>query len=335
LGLGYGAAVHVPAFQAIPGVEIVALGSRDKRKADAQAARLGVKRGATVDEVLNLPLDAVSIALPPAVSGEVAARAIARGLAVLCEKPIAATAQQASDLARQAIRAVTAVGFQFAELDSFKALKQVIEPIRSELLQVHISWRTLSYAQRMRSWSWKTDRDSHGGVLNLYGMHVLYLIEWLFGEVRSVAAVLSDAATRQLAPPNTVSAEDTVWLRLITRDVVVEVDLCSADNQRQCHEWKIDAKSGTYVLGASSRNPLGPLCLTRHPENVIVAEDPPSGSQDVRLWPFGRLASRFIDAIRGHGTLRPDFGDAARVQYLAECALKSAADAGRPIATTS
>lgn len=53
-GLGFGAEVHVPAFRAVPGVEIVAIAGRDRARAEEAAARLHIPCAcAGLDELLD------------------------------------------------------------------------------------------------------------------------------------------------------------------------------------------------------------------------------------------------------------------------------------------
>jgi D-xylose 1-dehydrogenase (NADP+, D-xylono-1,5-lactone-forming) len=81
------------------GVEIVAVGSRDLARAEAQAARLGIPRAhGSYEELLRAPdVDAVYIAVPNSLHVEWSVRALEAGKHVLCEKPLS---RRAEDVAR-------------------------------------------------------------------------------------------------------------------------------------------------------------------------------------------------------------------------------------------
>jgi predicted dehydrogenase len=83
-----------------PDVEVGAVASRTPQKAEEFAARHGIQRSFGSYEALleSRDLDAVYIALPPALHHEWARRAIEAGKHVLCEKPLAANAQLAQEL---------------------------------------------------------------------------------------------------------------------------------------------------------------------------------------------------------------------------------------------
>jgi predicted dehydrogenase len=87
-----------------PGVEVSAVASRTLPKAEAFAARHGIPRGFGSYEALleSADIDAVYIALPPALHFDWARRAMESGKHVLCEKPLAENARLAQELALSA-----------------------------------------------------------------------------------------------------------------------------------------------------------------------------------------------------------------------------------------
>ena len=89
LGTGHWArTVHAATLASHPSAELVGIWGRDLAKAKAVGAEFDVPGFAGVDELLA-QVDAVSIALPPAVQAPLAERAAAAGKHLLLEKPIA------------------------------------------------------------------------------------------------------------------------------------------------------------------------------------------------------------------------------------------------------
>ncbi len=86
------------------GAELHAVGSRSRSAAQAFSERFGVPRahGSYADLARDEQVDVVYIATPPALHAENALACIARGKAVLCEKPFALNAREAMDMARAA-----------------------------------------------------------------------------------------------------------------------------------------------------------------------------------------------------------------------------------------
>jgi predicted dehydrogenase len=332
VGLGFGAAVHLPAFQSLPGVRVVGVAAQRAEKARATASGLGLEIGGTVDELLAAPLDAVSIALPPDLTATVATRALDLGLAVLAEKPLADSAQRAEDLAVRARGHTAVIDFQFAELDCFRALKGLLDAgDPGNVVSAQIRWRTLSYAHRNASWSWKTDRARHGGVMNLLGSHVLYLVEWLLGPIGALSARFSSAATERFAPPGERAAEDAVQLTAtLASGGIVKIELCNAAAESVGQQWSFATPRSRLALESPPGEPMGPLTLTREKagRREVVATDAGIADADARLEPFRRLAARFVAATQSHASCTPDFAAGARVQRLLEATALSAGGGG-------
>jgi predicted dehydrogenase len=90
----------LPAMRAVPGVEVVAIASRDGGKASATARAQGIPRShASYEALLADPeIDAVYNPLPNHLHVPWSERAAAAGKHVLCEKPIATSAAEAHRL---------------------------------------------------------------------------------------------------------------------------------------------------------------------------------------------------------------------------------------------
>jgi predicted dehydrogenase len=317
-GLGFGAGVHLPVFRARPDVEVRALLGRDAAKVRATAARFDVPIACTSPaEFAALDLDAVVIALPPQPAGDVARLALARGWAVLAEKPIAATAAEAQQLAAQAHGMTTMVDFEFRELASFRMLKDTLASGRFGRVRcVAISWRSLSYAQRNREWSWKTDATRGGGVVTLSGLHLFDLLEWLFGPVAVEEASWSNSVTRGFTPAGEWAAADTVDMVLRSADgVPIEAHLSNSAHDDLGHRWTIETEEGRLILYDEGVGTFGAFSLS-HGRDVLTAD--PAREGDYRLGPVGSLAERFIFSTRAGCTAAPNFSDAARAQIMME-----------------
>lgn len=334
-GLGFGRAVHGPALAALPGVSVAAVLGRDPARADAAAAELGGARACTsVDDFLGQGLDAVSLALPPAVQETVLERVIAARIPVLCEKPPASTAACASRLAAMVAGLPTAVDFQFRELPAFRTTKDLIDSETiGAVTKVEVIWHVESYAQREKLWSWKTDRTQGGGVLTVLGTHLLYLIEWLLGRVEALTARFDDRATRTFAPPGTEAAEDGCMMMMtLAGGAEVAVSVSNARPGETLHRWSIGGEQGTMMLENPTSDYMHGFSLTHYSRagSVLLSRPDPVIPEDGRLAPFATLAERFLGAVRAGdaSASRPSLEDGARVQALAEAARRAAAEDG-------
>src|SRR4051812_28044772 len=99
IGKGFGQRVLRPAFKKDPRWKVAAVVSRDWESA------------------LDAAIDAVAIAVPPASQPPIAIAALERGLAVLCEKPLAASLDEAERIAAQRRGGVPAmIDFELPEI---------------------------------------------------------------------------------------------------------------------------------------------------------------------------------------------------------------------------
>jgi myo-inositol 2-dehydrogenase/D-chiro-inositol 1-dehydrogenase len=88
LGVGRLGAFHAKVLRELPGVDELRINDVDASRAAALAKDLGAKHAASVDEALA-SADAAVIVTPTGTHAELIERALDRGLAVFCEKPIA------------------------------------------------------------------------------------------------------------------------------------------------------------------------------------------------------------------------------------------------------
>lgn len=339
-GLGFGAAIHVPGFRAIEGVEVVAIAGSTRERAKQVADRLGIQNAcAGFAELLELPLDAVAIALPPAQNELAAGIAIDRGIPLFLEKPVASSAKAARELAASAKDrgVVTAVDLQFAEIQAFQALKRAVEQgSLGRVKEVSVTWRMHSYSQRNKKWGWKTDAERFGGVTLLLGSHVFYLAEWLFGPISSLSAILDRKATECFAPAGARPAEDGAQIRgRLEAGQPISIQLTNSDPSPPLHQWRVELERGSLLLENPTADPLAGFTLTARDQSgkVLRIEDGSVGS-GLSVATFGNidafasLAGRFVTGVRKNEPLNPDLACGARVQTLLDAVFLAAREGG-------
>lgn len=311
VGLGFGAAVHVPALQRLEGVEVVALAGSNRARAQQAAEAAGIPLGCgSVDELLEQRLDAVTVAVPPARQADVAAAVLAAGVPVLAEKPLAAGVEKAEELGELARSVTNAIDFEFAELRTFQALREAVGGAYGGVRSVDVTWLTRPRAGRPRS-GWKDDPGRGGGVLALLGSHVLYLLEWLFGSLDAVAADASAARLR-------------LSCRIGGIPVAVTLDNCS---HAQRHEWRVELDEETLTASNAGLDATqGFRLLTA--SGSVLAEEPADPHPDGRVAAVAALAARFLAGAAEGRPVRPSFADGVRVQRLMAEVERSQAVAG-------
>lgn len=331
VGLGFGADVHVPAFRMLPSVEVVAVLGRDPKKALAAQQRLGIPVLTSPERFFESGLDAVSIAVPPGSVEPVVELCHARGLPVLCEKPLGTNLASATRMAERYGALTTGLDFEFAELTTFVALRDMIQAgALGDIRHIQVTWLNESWVHRSGTWSWKTDADRDGGVLNLFGTHVLYLIEWLAGPVVSLSARTDSRVTAALRPDAAAKPADDVVHATFEHQsgALTSIAIGNANPGLSIHRWTVVGSLGSAVLENATRDYMGGFKLVAtngRGEQIADVSEPPSG-MDGRIPPFKRLAERFVAAVQRGKPCVPGFVEGARVQQLVDAIRVAAVD---------
>jgi predicted dehydrogenase len=185
IGTGYWAdAVHAAGIDAHPEAELVAVWGRDPAKAAALAARHGARAVADVDELLPA-VDAVAFSVPPDVQAPLAVRAATAGKALLLEKPLALTVEDAERVV-EAARAPTVVFFTFRFHPGIAAwYRSEVEPRSWDGGNVLYLASIFEPGNPFGSSPWRRER---GGLWDV-GPHALSALIPTLGPVEQVEAV--------------------------------------------------------------------------------------------------------------------------------------------------
>ena len=191
-GLG-GAAFHAPFIAATPGLQLSAIVTRDDERQRTAARRYPDAR--IVDDVSQLwdgrlGLDLVAISTPNRTHVPLALAAIAAGMHVVVDKPLAPSSSEARAVAEAARRrGLLVIPFQNRRWDGdFLTLRRLLsegavgDPMRFE--SRFERWRPVP----TRGWRERGAPDEAGGLLFDLGSHLIDQALVLFGPVRDVYA---------------------------------------------------------------------------------------------------------------------------------------------------
>src|SRR5665647_3011477 len=105
VGVGVMGSNHARVLAGLPGIELAGVADPDRKQADFVARTLDCAAVADVGELLDLNVDAITIAAPTHLHRDVALAAIARGVHVMVEKPIASSVEEGHEIINAARRA--------------------------------------------------------------------------------------------------------------------------------------------------------------------------------------------------------------------------------------
>ena len=205
----------------------------------------------SVEDLLSAePLDFVDVCAPPGAHAPLTRRALAAGLHVLCEKPLATRVEDARAVASHAARAGRVVHTVHNWLKAPICLRisaliaeGVIGPVQT------VTWRTLRTRPGMVACSsgyanWRLDPAfAGGGILVDHGWHALYCVARWAGLPLAISARLE---TRRF---HESSIEDTASLALDTKSGVSRIFLTWAADERS-NEIEIEGERGHICVVA-------------------------------------------------------------------------------------
>jgi len=173
-------------------------------------------------QLLKQPLDGVVIATPSALHAEHCLAALARGLAVFCQKPLARTAAENAAVVEAARKADRLLGcdLSYRHTEAMRRIRNCV--VEGELGQVYAADLVFHNAYGPDK-SWARDPALSGGGCAIdLGIHLVDLALWTLGfpEVERVTSRLY--AQGQPLPPGAAAVEDyaIAQLELATGSVV-------------------------------------------------------------------------------------------------------------------
>ena len=176
---------HLPSLRRLPGVEVAAICDNDLSKAQALAARFEVKETFDdIEEVLKYArADAVAICTPNHLHEIHVVSALAAGVHVLCERPLALTVAgvervlQASEKYGKRVM----VGMNHRFRTDVQAVRGFLAG--GDLGALHViraGWHVFQPSRQMMGWRLRRQEAGGGALLDL-GLPLLDLALWLSG----------------------------------------------------------------------------------------------------------------------------------------------------------
>mmetsp|Transcript_81531 Transcript_81531/g.231030 ORF Transcript_81531/g.231030 Transcript_81531/m.231030 type:complete len:359 (-) Transcript_81531:175-1251(-) len=197
IGTGWGCNVQAPLFRDA-GLEVTAIYSRDRAKAEKKCASLRVPHAFdSVEALCGSPeVDVVSVVSPTFLHAEHALAALRAGKHLLSDKPTAVTARQAAAIAEEAAKRPGQIAIIDHELRFLKFVQAARELVTSGAIGAvrHVTSQFMVNMGGLgRNFSWWHDRSMGGGVSGALGVHVIDLCAFVTGS--RISTVAGQAST--------------------------------------------------------------------------------------------------------------------------------------------
>lgn len=196
IGTGFGSTVHVPAFEAAPDFEVIAIVSGHRENAERVAREHGI--GWWGDDYRDMlrevtDLDLVSIATPGGLHHEMVLAAAEAGKHILCEKPFTTDLRLANEMLDAVKRAGVGhvVNHEFRMIPARSAFRRMVaEGYLGTPFDVRAVLDLGMLLNPSRTWSWWSDRQRYGGMLQAMTSHLIDFLLWTFGDITHLSARL-------------------------------------------------------------------------------------------------------------------------------------------------
>jgi predicted dehydrogenase len=188
---------HMPAYctkEISEKAEIIAAVEPNINTAEEQkAAYPKIKFYNSMDVMLeNEAVDFIDICTPPKFHVDAIEKAAAKGISIICEKPLAIYISEAAKIYRK----IHSEGLVFSACHQykyssvwkeFKVFMDALPPAEKIFLQFNVYRTRPDTGYFDADPEWRANKDiSGGGILSDTGVHYLYLANWLMGNPRSV-----------------------------------------------------------------------------------------------------------------------------------------------------
>lgn len=190
IGCGFMGTMHANCYNAIDGVQVVAVADLRREKAEELAALSGAKIYATGKELIeNGELDAVDICLPTYLHAEHAEAAMRKFPYVFVEKPVTLTVKESDRLLK--VQKETGAGVQVGQVirfwDEYVWLKELIDSGKYGKVK-NAMFRRLS--PRPCGWDrWFLDPSRSGGAMLDLHIHDVDFMLYAFGDPKKHSVV--------------------------------------------------------------------------------------------------------------------------------------------------
>jgi predicted dehydrogenase len=352
VGVGFGATVHIPAFQS-EGLEVVALCSRRRERVEATAAKFEIPETyIDFDTMLDeSDIDAVSIATPVTLHHEMVMAALSAGKHVICEKPFTVNAKQAQELYAKAQQTgrTAMIAHEFRYSSARMRVKELLDEgyvgqPRMVLMKMMLGGLGRpGAAPQTGPAPYNAERDSAAqgaGFLFGLGSHYIDCLRHWFGEVESVSGELNNFSPDRLKGTETVKADadDTFLLNLRFRNgVLAQMIGTRSAPFGSGATVEIYGSDGALTTPRHGPNPPahGSLLGARTGEETLqelpIPErlQPFADDRDERLMPFRLLTQDFLRGIEAGTSPAPNFYDGLRCQQIIDAVRESSATGQR------
>ena len=334
---GYRAAPNIAQLPVRPVIKLIS--GREPSAVAAAAATFGAEDWTTDwhELVERDDIDMVDICTPPGTHAEIAQAAAAAGKAVLSEKPLGSSYEQAhaawSAVERAGVR--NAVGFNYRRLPAVSLMRRMIaDGTIGDVRLWRATWLSDEFTDPATPYDWRFDRSMGGTTIADLGSHLIDMALWMVGPITEVSAQSATFIRTRPGPdgerPVTIDDASSALLQF-EGGALGTIEMARLAIRRPCDfTVEVNGTRGTLVFDYPRMNELLYGDAGDDPGlygmRQIRAEHP-SHPYAPLGWPIGQgigygetFISQAVDLLGSWpaGTWTPNFADGLAVQAVCD-----------------
>jgi len=331
-------------------VRVVSVADLSHAAAEHLAARWqGARAIESADEIIADPsIDAVWICTPTAMHRQICIAAARAGKHIFCEKPLAMTAAEASEMAA-AIKAsgvVSQVGLVLRFSPIYNVIKEMFQtPDVGTMLSVTMRDDQDFPTRGSHASAWRNDPSlTAGGTLIEHSVHDFDLLTWMFGPVTSLycrtrivngADGVEDFGATSMDFAGGFHGQLTsIWHRMIARASNRRLEVFAENLFAACDADTLGSIVFQRGSGANEETIADGVVMTRYTEKILRERPYLEPMKDRLMIPYAAEDATFIAALKGACEPDPEFEAGVAAQRIVEAAYESAR-AGVPVKVKS
>jgi predicted dehydrogenase len=343
IGAGFARTTQIPGFRDCMAARVVAIASKNRDHAEAVAKEFEIEHVATDwrELVARDDIDLVSIVTPPALHKEMTLAALEHGKAVLCEKPMAMSSDEAAEMkaAADAAGVLALIDHELRFLKSRRSMRSMLTSgAIGTVRHCKYIFRSDYRGVLDRPWDWWSDEKMGGGTLGAIGSHAIDTFRWMLGtEVSEVSCMLSshvrERPDKSSGMMRKVTSDDEAKLLLRFHDSELAngatgmASLSVVESGSHENRLEISGTTGALMVeetGELWHSPAGSGTwrpITVHQDAMAPGMRPASWSRG-----FASFSCAIVEALRnGQTTLggAATFEDGYQVQRVLDAARES------------
>ena len=343
IGTGFAKTVQVPAFRKIEGAEVVSIASAHAENAETTARDFGIAHHTDNwrETIEREDVDLICISTPPVFHREMTLFALENGKHVLCEKPMAMTADEAREMTEKAAgkNVLALIDHELRFLNGRRKAKEILESGEiGKIRHAKYNFRAPHRGSPDTPWNWWSDIESGGGALGAIGSHVFDSLRWFTnGEISQVFCQLQTHVKERFdgksGAMKKVSTDDEANLTLrfadseFCEDATANVSLSMVEYPAYQNRIEFFGSKGAIRVEFAGETFIGKADEQSWRKVEVELNEGVEGALNTG-WSSGFLAfaTEIIKAIQdGKTTLEnaATFADGYQVQILMDAARKS------------